>query len=453
MVKRIHEIRDPICNFIHIDINEREILDSDYFQRLRYITQLATTYLLYPGATHKRFEHSLGVMELASKVFDVVTDQNNLENDCQKSIREILKTEDLSYWRKVIRVAALCHDMGHFPFSHAAEDLLPKGKNHESVTLEIILNSNLTKIIENKLKIHPKDVAKLALSPKDYEKEDKNIEYSSFEAIMSEIITGDAFGVDRMDYLLRDSHHVGVAYGKFDQYRLIETIRILPKSNKKDKSDEKDNFEPALGIEEGGIHSAEAFCLARYYMFSQLYFHPVRRVYDLHLVDFLKDWLDNGKFKIDLNNHLEFTDNEVMSGMLKAAKNAELRGNESAKRIIYRDHFKKIYQTTGEDIQKNIDSLDILYSNLCEKFGKKNIKKDDCRKKGGTMEFPVLSDNNKIKSSIEISDILKNIPDLKTNYIFVKSDIKDKVKKYLEENKDNILANTSLSGLQEEKNI
>ena len=106
-------------------------------------------------------------MELASKVFDVVTDQNNLENDCQKSIKEILKTEDLSYWRKVIRAAALCHDMGHFPFSHAAENLLPKGKNHESVTLEIILNSNLTKIIENKLKIYPEDVAKLALSPKD----------------------------------------------------------------------------------------------------------------------------------------------------------------------------------------------------------------------------------------------------------------------------------------------
>ena len=80
-------------------------------------------------------------------------------------------------------------------------------------------------------------------------------------------------------------------------------------------------------------------------------------------------------------------------------------------------------------------------------------KKDDYRKKGGTIEFPVLSDNNKIKSSTEISDILKNSPDLTTNYIFVKSDIKDEVKKYLDDNKENILGSTKLSELREEKRI
>lgn len=446
MVKRFHEIRDPIHNFIHVNNNEREILDTEFFQRLRYITQLATTYLLYPGATHKRFEHSLGVMELASKVFDVVTNDDNLDSECQKTIREIFKTEDKAYWRKVIRIAALCHDTGHFPFSHASEELLPEKKTHESITLDIILNSELSDIIKNKLKIQPEDVAKAALSAKDYAKENKNVSYSNIEAIMSEIITGDEFGADRMDYLLRDSYHAGVAYGKFDQYRLIETIRILPKLD-------KDSLEPVLGIEKGGIHTAEAFSLARYYMFSQLYFHPVRRVYDLHLVDFLKEWLTDGKFKVDLKSHLSMTDNEVMSAMLKASKDSSKPGHEAAKRIIYRNHFKKVYQVTKKDIQKNIDSLEILYNNLCETFGKENIKKDNIKKRGKAVDFPVLSDDNKIDSSIEISDILKNTPDLITNYIFVKSDIKDGVKDYLETNKDTILENTKLSESQEDKNI
>lgn len=81
MVKKYHEIRDPICNFIRLVINERDILDSQPFQRLRYIKQLATTYLIYPSATHKRFEHSLGTLELASRVFDVITNSDNLHHD------------------------------------------------------------------------------------------------------------------------------------------------------------------------------------------------------------------------------------------------------------------------------------------------------------------------------------------------------------------------------------
>ena len=74
MVKNIHEIRDPIHVFIRLDSDERKVLNSPPFQRLRHIHQLALTYLVYPGATHKRFEHSLGVMELASRIYDVVTE-------------------------------------------------------------------------------------------------------------------------------------------------------------------------------------------------------------------------------------------------------------------------------------------------------------------------------------------------------------------------------------------
>ena len=92
--------------------------------------------------------------------------------------------------------------------------------------------------------------------------------FSDWEALLSEIIIGDAFGVDRMDYLLRDSHHTGVAYGKFDHYRLIDTIRILPPPP---SGEEGDSNEPALGVEEGGIHSSEALMLARHFMYKQVY--------------------------------------------------------------------------------------------------------------------------------------------------------------------------------------
>ena len=99
---------------------------------------------------------------------------------------------------------------------------------------------------------------------------------SDWEAILSEIIVGDVFGADRIDYLLRDSYHAGVSYGRFDHYRLIDTLRILPIS-------ETDSQEPALGTERGGLESAEALLWARYFMYTQLYFHPTRRIYDSHL--------------------------------------------------------------------------------------------------------------------------------------------------------------------------
>jgi len=456
MVKTIHEIRDPVHNFIRLSSDERKILDSRHFQRLRYINQLATTYLVYPGATHKRFEHSLGVMELATKVFDVVTNEDNIYNE---SIRNLIKTEKdrLQYWKRVIRMAALCHDIGHFPFSHAAEILLPKGKTHESLTLSIIMNGEISDIL-NSLKIYPSDVAKLALSPKDYKKEDKKVEYSSFEGILSEIITGDAFGVDRMDYLLRDSHHAGVAYGKFDHYRLIDTIRILPKTN-------DDSCEPALGIEEGGIHSAESFSLARYYMFSQLYLHPVRRAYDIHLADFLKEYLpkieeddEYGKFPIDIESHLNMTDNEVLSGMLEASRNPETKGHESATRIMERKHFKRAYTLKKDDLEKNIDALRVLYDASCEKFGQDMIRIDEYKKPSRELNFPVLVDDNKVVSSSKLSSVFKEPEDgsigltgLSVGYIFAEPEIRDEVKKYINNDRDMILASNKISESTEDK--
>src|SRR5271154_4868577 len=118
MLKDLHEIRDPIHNFIRIETEERKILDSRPFQRLRHIHQLALTYLVYPGATHRRFEHSLGVMELATRIYDVVTNPHNVTDAVKEQLPELADDTKRSYWRRVLRIAALCHDAGHLPFSH-----------------------------------------------------------------------------------------------------------------------------------------------------------------------------------------------------------------------------------------------------------------------------------------------------------------------------------------------
>ena len=272
MASGVHEIRDPIHVFVRLDDAERKVLDSAPLQRLRHIHQLALTYLVYPGATHKRFEHSLGVMELASRVFDVVTNPDNLSDEIRDLLPPLTAPDELRYWKRVLRMAALCHDTGHLPFSHAGEKLLPPGWDHERLTRLIISSEEMKQIWESVTPpLRAQDIEKVAVG----QRKAKNLHFSDWETILAEIIVGDAFGVDRIDYLLRDSYHTGVAYGRFDHYRLIDTLRILMKPQ---SEAEKISLEPSLGVEEGGIQSVEALMIARYFMHSQVYFHRTRRI-------------------------------------------------------------------------------------------------------------------------------------------------------------------------------
>ena len=426
MTKHIHEFRDPIHNFIHVTTDERKVIDSLAFQRLRHIHQLATTYYIYPSATHKRFEHSLGVMELAGRVFEIITNINNINHD---TVREILPpTSDYEEWKKIVRIAALLHDIGHLPFSHAAEkELLPKDYSHERLTIELIEKSELTKMLEG-LRLTPKLVAKIAVGPNEYKTESFDI----WETLLSEIIVGNSFGVDRIDYLLRDSYHVGVAYGKFDHYRLLETIRILPKS-------EGESAEPVIGIEEGGINVAESLLLARYFMFSQVYFHPVRRAYDTHLKDFLLNWLPDGKFSVEPDKHIRMTDNEVNSGILSSYYDSGSKAYNEAKRMIERDHFKLFYSPNQFDLQKNPRVTDIIFEKANAAFGTERIRRDKYLPKKAADNFPVYLREGRIISSIERSSTLSQIPIASFDYLFVESSQKKKADSWLKDELKNIL--------------
>jgi len=451
MAKDKHEIRDPIHVFIRLDSEERKVVDSPPFQRLRHIHQLGLTYLLYPGATHKRFEHSLGVMELASRVFDVVTRSDAITDEIRDFLPEIAQTDKLAYWKRVIRMAALCHDLGHLPFSHAAEkDLLPSGWSHERLTKEIIRSAEMKRIWERMVPpLNADHIVKLAVG-KEHERE---LEFSDWETVLSEIIVGDAFGVDRIDYLLRDSHHAGVGYGKFDHYRLIDTLRILtpppaagspsedetdegrnPKNDGSSDSDLVDtdlSREPTLGIEEGGLHSAEALLLARYFMFTQVYLHPIRRIYDLHLKEFLKAWCKEGHFSVLPKDHISVTDNEVTSAMVKAAFDSGAPGHAAAHRIINRKHFKVLYSRNPEDIEINAEAADAVYRAARDRFGEENLRLDSYIAKDQALDFPVLMRDDRVVSSMSLSQVLTHVPSASIDYVFVKRDLFSEAQSWL----------------------
>lgn len=434
MPKNIHEIRDPIHVFVRLDNQERKVLDSRPFQRLRHINQLALTYLVYPGATHKRFEHSLGVMELATRVFDVVTNPDNVTDEIRNSLPQLADPDERQYWRRVLRMAALCHDMGHLPFSHAAEtELLPDGWDHERLTQEIIACDEMKQIWDSmKPPLKHDDIVKIAVGPKKM----KNCQFSDWEAILSEIIVGDAFGVDRMDYLLRDSHHVGVAYGKFDHYRLIDTLRILPTPT---ADEDKAAPEPALGIEEGGLQSAEALMLARYFMYSQVYLHPIRRIYDIHLIDFLKGWLNKGLFPTELSDFILLTDNEVTAALLEAASDTSKAGHLHARRIVHRQHFKVVYERNPDDTRINPEAGEAVFKALQEKFGADKFRRDRYRQKGGAPDFPVRMRDGRIVSSLVLSQTLTTIPLISVDYVFADRSVSTEAGKWLRENRQDII--------------
>ena len=429
MTKLTHEIRDPVHQFVRFDEQERRVIDSSPVQRLRHIHQLATTYLVYPGATHRRFEHSLGVMELAGRVFDVITNRENVHPAVAEAIPEIRETKWHPYWRQILRMAALCHDLGHIPFSHAAESaLLPKGWSHERLSVDLIRADLMSDVWEKAVPpMDAKRIAKIAVGQKKLSGET----FSNWEAILSEIVVSDAFGVDRMDYLLRDSLHCGVAYGRFDHYRLIDTLRVLPRGDGSE--------EPTLGIEEGGLQSAESLLLARYFMFSQVYFHRVRRAYDVHLKDFLRLWLPGGLYDVDLAAHLAMTDVQVTAGITDAASDEGSPAHDPARRLMNREHFRVLWSRNSADLEKNPSSGQLVFDAVRARFGDATVRRDRLPPVGAAIDFPVKMNDGRISLAGAESSVINTIPDAAFDYVFIDPDWEDEAGRWLANERTSIL--------------
>jgi HD superfamily phosphohydrolase len=444
------EIRDAVHGFIEADRFELAVIDSPAFQRLRHIHQLALSFLVYPGASHKRFEHSLGVMHIAGRIFDTVTRDDKLDG----SVGEIVPKSDpveFLYWRSVLRVAALCHDLGHLPFSHAAEEsLLPAGYDHERITYDIIHSPEMGQVWETMTpRPRPEDVAKVALGAQTVEKLRLPLSFSPWEAILAEMISGD-FGADRIDYLLRDSLHTGVAYGRFDHHRLINTLRILPTtSSPQDETETSGDMpEASLGIEQGGLESAEALMIARYLMFSQVYFHPTRLINDAHLKDFLEAWLEGGRFPTDVEGHLAVTDSEVTVAMLDAKRDSSRAGHDPARRILDRDHFRIASSRKASDIGERALASKAIYDATTGRYGADKVRFGSSPRQPAAPDFPVLERDGTVASSLALSEVLARLPGSRSEYVFVDRGIRDKARRWIEKERERII--TEAIATQEE---
>jgi uncharacterized protein len=361
-----YKICDPVHGFIRFGDLEQQVIDSPPFQRLRYIRQMGVAYLVYPGATHSRFEHSLGVMELVTRIYNTLIEPHNQITPLDKSGEEIL------YWRLILRLAALCHDMGHLPFSHTAEkSLLPEG-GHEQMTLEFIASSYLRPIWK-KIGPHAEaDIAKLAVVPEGV---------TGWERVLSQIITEDNFGADRIDYLIRDGHYTGVGYGHFDYHQLIDSLRIL--------SD-------ALGITASGIQSVESLWIARYMMYARVYQHPKSRVYTNHMHRFMQLHYP-GKMGRSCAEYLMHTDYTVLTALSESAKKGDYDANCLLKREcpFCEIPLKALPMQLVQELEKTF-GRDLFIDEIPQK--------EICR------AFPVYTEEGVCISSSEASPFLRAIP-------------------------------------------
>jgi uncharacterized protein len=349
----------------------------------------------------------------------------------------------------VLRIAALCHDIGHLPFSHAAEkELLPVGTSHEAITRAIICSDEMQAVWDSiRPKPDPTDICKLALGPEKA----SDLRFSVWEEILADLIAGDIFGCDRIDYLLRDSLHAGVAYGRFDHHRLVQTLKILRPpgtptvaAEGEGVTDEDELSVLELGIERGGLESAEALQFARYFMFSQVYYHSTRRIYDIHLKDFLVDWLagqgGDGRYPTEPEAFLRISDNEVLTAIFDAARDSARAGHEPASRIVERRHYRRFYSRAPADVDVFPEAARAIFEAAEQHFCPENVRFAPADRKGGVPEvFTVQDRDGTSVASTALSDAFKRLLQPKDEYVYIRPDLRDKAEAWLKENRQDIL--------------
>ena len=289
------EIRDPIHGFIHREPDEVSIMDTAVFQRLRRLRQLAFANLVYPGATHSRFSHSLGVFHVATRITAAL---------------DVPETE-----RRLVRFAALLHDIGHGPFSHVTEPILKKHSDPAKLPREL-KEAKIHELISWKIIRTDKELARY-ISDQQREQIVGLLNATWGHSYLQEIVSG-PIDADKQDYLLRDSFFSGVKYGVYDQERLINTLMV--------RSDNDDQF---LAISMDGIHALEQFVLARYYMTTQVYRHRIRlitdnmiaRAIDLGIEEDKIGWLKS-LYSYDgsedyIKEYVEWSDDRVVNEILR----------------------------------------------------------------------------------------------------------------------------------------
>ena len=235
-----HEIiRDPLWNNIRVGPLTLRLIDTREFQRLRYVRQLGLAYLVYPGATHSRFEHALGTYHLARRTLALLEERNEL--------RDISSEQCADVW-----VAALLHDIGHYPFSHALEEI--GAPHHEEIAEPLLTTGTLARILaEARGDGAPARVHALIRGTSD--------------SPLQGLISG-SLDLDKIEYLKRDALMCGVPYGEIDVDRLLNSLTII---------DDPATGRHAVGVLEKGLSALESLLFAKYQMYRNVYWHHAVR--------------------------------------------------------------------------------------------------------------------------------------------------------------------------------
>ena len=300
MKKNHLDIIDPIHDFIRVYDHELSIIDNPIFQRLRRIRQLSGAHLTYPAAQHTRFEHSLGVMHIASQAGHALHEKG------------ILKSDDI----EILRLSGLLHDIGHGPFSHLFEEIIQEKKiSHEDFGKEIILKSDIGDSL-SKNGFDKKLITKVAFG-------DSKFQY------MNEIVSG-ALSADMMDYLLRDGYFTGAEHAKIDHKRITQSLDVHKKK---------------LALERSALYSFESMMHSRYQMFKAVYFHKTVRSAEVMLLEALR--LSDDEFGFTNFNVKEFvnlTDEYVLSTLISSKSSKLKRARQLAQDYQNRKLLKCVFE-------------------------------------------------------------------------------------------------------------
>src|SRR5258708_23357360 len=324
-------IRDPIHGAIEITADERALVDSPQYQRLRNVKQLGFADLAFPGATHTRYAHGLGAMNVATKVFAALSGQLDLE------------PADRDRFRQTLRLAVLFHDLGHAPLSHATEQMMPKvaelrvpewvrdgpddrRAGHEDYTLKLVLDSGLAAEIRRRFGargIEPEHVAALICGRPPPGAHPFRSRGRDLLPILRQVVSGE-LDADRMDYLQRDSFFTGVNYGKFDADWIVQNLAAVERDDR-----------VYLGLQHRAVFAFEDFLLSRYHMFLSVYFHSTSVGYEV----MLQRWCESGEYALpaDPEEYL-LHDDVTLLGALRAS------ANPWARRIVRRQGYRVLME-------------------------------------------------------------------------------------------------------------
>ncbi|RLI82023.1 MAG: HD domain-containing protein [Archaeoglobales archaeon] len=302
-------IQDPIHGLLKIEDWMIKIIDTQEFQRLRRISQIGFANLVFPGANHTRFEHSLGVMEVARKLVE------RMDVDEDERI-EIL-------------TSALLHDIAHTPFSHCGEVIVEDylGFNHENVEV-ILRGGEIGDVL--------KDLGLSLRRIRDY-----------VSGRSCNVVKGD-IDADRIDYLIRDSHYTGVAHGVFDAQRLINKTKFVNRR---------------MVIEAGGLRSAESLLVSRFLMYTTVYHHHVCRIARKMFEKAVRFCIDEGSLNpIDLF----YMDDWSLMNFLRSQEGYP---RDISEMLMNRRLFKRALYVEMDRVHIEMDDVDRIEVEIAEDSG------------------------------------------------------------------------------------